>query len=241
MPWRAQLERAIAAAAAASSSSAPDSPMTTSDHSSADTDVNSDDEVPDGVQSTRSFVMPAGAESERPELERRPSRRQQSYLEHGSAAQELFLRLNRARQTLDFTKRQAAVFAELDQAELSIWEALELTNELSECEAALVTPGPGEEPLDPDMPMMEHAFQVAELCRLAFPDKDWMHLVGLIHGLGKLLTHTRWVLGESIDEAVGVRHSVVWKGKAWYVRLCCLWLVACAELCLGTATFVWVC
>jgi len=33
------------------------------------------------------------------------------------------------------------------------------------------------------------AVQSAELCRLNFPDKDWMHLVGLIHGLGKLLAH----------------------------------------------------
>jgi len=31
--------------------------------------------------------------------------------------------------------------------------------------------------------------QVAELCRLTFPDKPWLHLVGLIHGLGKLLAH----------------------------------------------------
>jgi len=31
--------------------------------------------------------------------------------------------------------------------------------------------------------------QVAELCRLAFPDKEWLPLVGLIHGLGKLLAH----------------------------------------------------
>ncbi len=31
--------------------------------------------------------------------------------------------------------------------------------------------------------------QVAELCRLAFPDKEWLALVGLLHGLGKLLAH----------------------------------------------------
>jgi inositol oxygenase len=42
---------------------------------------------------------------------------------------------------------------------------------------------------DPGIPLLEHAKQTAELCRLRFPDKDWMHLVGLIHGLGKLLAH----------------------------------------------------
>ena len=48
--------------------------------------------------------------------------------------------------------------------------------------------------LDADMPLREHAFQTAELCRLTYPDMDWMHLVGLLHGLGKLLAHKRWVL-----------------------------------------------
>lgn len=35
-------------------------------------------------------------------------------------------------------------------------------------------------------------FQVAELCRLSFPGKPWMALVGLLHGLGKLLAHPLW-------------------------------------------------
>ena len=43
--------------------------------------------------------------------------------------------------------------------------------------------------VDPDLPLKDHAFQTAELCRLAHPDHDWLHLVGLIHGLGKLLAH----------------------------------------------------
>jgi inositol oxygenase len=46
--------------------------------------------------------------------------------------------------------------------------------------------------LDPDFPLLEHALQTAELCRLAFPDKPYMALVGLVHGLGKLLAHERW-------------------------------------------------
>lgn len=43
--------------------------------------------------------------------------------------------------------------------------------------------------VDPDMSLKEHALQTAELCRAAHPDKDWLHLVGLMHGLGKLLAH----------------------------------------------------
>lgn len=54
--------------------------------------------------------------------------------------------------------------------------------------------------------------QVAELCRLSFPDKPWMALVGLLHGLGKLLAHPQWgsqpqwaVTGESYP--VGARFA----------------------------------
>eukprot|EP00879_Flechtneria_rotunda_P020176 GHRR01021217.1.p1 GENE.GHRR01021217.1~~GHRR01021217.1.p1 ORF type:complete len:639 (+),score=264.32 GHRR01021217.1:1091-3007(+) len=130
------------------------------------------------------------------------------------AAYELFVRLNRARQTLDFAKRQAQAFAELDKAELGVWEALNMLNGLREYEAVLLAnasasggsgrstatggaaAGDGvaavDEPLTPDMPLKEHALQVAELCRLSFPDKPWMALVGLLHGLGKLLAHPLW-------------------------------------------------
>jgi inositol oxygenase len=40
-------------------------------------------------------------------------------------------------------------------------------------------------PLD----MLTHAAPAAHSRRLAHPDLDWLHLAGLIHGLGKLLAH----------------------------------------------------
>jgi hypothetical protein len=46
--------------------------------------------------------------------------------------------------------------------------------------------------LTPDMPLMEHALQCAQLCQIFFghlPEYDFMPLVGLISGLGKLLAH----------------------------------------------------
>lgn len=39
------------------------------------------------------------------------------------------------------------------------------------------------------MSLLEHAFQTAEKLRAAYPQEDWLHLSGLIHGLGKLLAH----------------------------------------------------
>ena len=46
---------------------------------------------------------------------------------------------------------------------------------------------------DPGMPLLEHCFQTAEACRVAYPkeEEDWFALVGLIHQLGKLLGHAR--------------------------------------------------
>ena len=38
-----------------------------------------------------------------------------------------------------------------------------------------------------DLPNSVHLFQTAERIREVHPDKDWFHLVGLIHDLGKVL------------------------------------------------------
>ena len=71
---------------------------------------------------------------------------------------------------------------------MNVWEALDLLNTLREYESALL----GADPSDSDMPLLEHALQTAEACRLAFPDQEWMALVGLIHGLGKILAHAKF-------------------------------------------------
>ena len=40
---------------------------------------------------------------------------------------------------------------------------------------------------DLDLPNIVHAFQTAERIREEHPEKDWFHLVGLIHDLGKVM------------------------------------------------------
>ncbi|GAB4821790.1 hypothetical protein N2152v2_008836 [Parachlorella kessleri] len=110
------------------------------------------------------------------------------HLDEGSAAEELFYRLNHARQTLDFVKRQAAVYSPLNRAEMDVWEALGALDSLREYETALL----GDDDCDPSLGLKEHALQTAEACRLAYPEEDWLHLVGLIHDLGKLLAHRQW-------------------------------------------------
>lgn len=38
-----------------------------------------------------------------------------------------------------------------------------------------------------NIPNIVHAYQTAERIRELHPDKDWFHLTGLIHDLGKIL------------------------------------------------------
>ena len=83
--------------------------------------------------------------------------------------------------------QQAALSAPLRRASLGVWEALDLLGTLREYETALLE----EEGLDPTLALPEHAAATAEACRAAFPDLDWLHLVGLLHSLGKLLAHKR--------------------------------------------------
>lgn len=167
------------------------SPRSTSDHSS-----------PQAPLSTRNSI----------DLESRKSSdlgavgRSTGHLADGHAAEELFYRLNHARQTVDYVKRQAATFSTLQKGAMDVWEALDTLNSLREYEAALL----GDESCDPDMSLLEHAMQSAELCRINFPEHDWMALVGLLHGLGKLLAHSsfgaepQWAIcGESFP--VGCR------------------------------------
>lgn len=40
---------------------------------------------------------------------------------------------------------------------------------------------------DIDLPNSVHDFQTAERARRAFPNDDWLHLVGLVHDLGKIM------------------------------------------------------
>ncbi|KAG2487522.1 hypothetical protein HYH03_013803 [Edaphochlamys debaryana] len=120
------------------------------------------------------------------------NRKRGSYhLTNSHAAVELFLRLNHARQTMDFVKRQTQLFGAMDKAQMGVWEALHTLNELREYEAVLMAEGNEAQDLS-ELPLLDHAFQTAELCRLHHPDMDWLHLVGLIHGLGKLLAHRKF-------------------------------------------------
>lgn len=62
-------------------------------------------------------------------------------------------------------------YGKLNRVEMSIWECCELLNEFVD-----------ESDPDLDEPQIEHLLQTAEAIRKDYPDEDWLHLTGLIHG-----------------------------------------------------------
>ena len=83
---------------------------------------------------------------------------------------------------------QAASFGRLDKGKLGIWEALQLVDGSHRQRA-----GHAHLVDDQRVSAVEHAMQTAELCRRASPQQDWFHLVGLIHGLGRLMALPRYI------------------------------------------------
>merc|ERR1719392_66986 len=82
-------------------------------------------------------------------------------------------------------------------------EALDMLNELVD-----------ESDPDLDLPNIVHAFQTAERIREEHPDKDWYHLVGLIHDLGKIMAfygEPQWaVVGDTFPVGCKFAPSIVY-------------------------------
>lgn len=106
---------------------------------------------------------------------------------------------------------QASSFSRLNKVKLGVWDALQQLKCLGEhrvhtCRAA-------DQPL---MPPFDHAVQTAELCRLAHPQHDWLHLVGLIHSLGKLMALPRFAYSLLLQQRIGAHFQ-----HLFYYRLLC--------------------
>ncbi|GAQ77566.1 myo-inositol oxygenase [Klebsormidium nitens] len=110
-------------------------------------------------------------------------------------------RLNHVNQTYDFVLRQEEKYTKLQNGSMTVWDACELLNGMVD-----------ESDPDLDEPQIEHLLQTAEAIRREFPDDEWFHLVGLIHDLGKILSHPRYgnepqwaVVGDTFP--VGCKHA----------------------------------
>jgi inositol oxygenase len=67
-------------------------------------------------------------------------------------------------------------YEKLNKREMSIWDGIELLNEFVD-----------DSDPDLDMPQIEHLLQTAEAIRKDYPNEDWLHLTGLIHGMLSLI------------------------------------------------------
>jgi len=84
---------------------------------------------------------------------------------------------NHKNQTLEFVLgiKERVKFRDL---KMTIWEAFEMLDQVVD-----------DSDPDTDLSQTIHGLQTAEAIRREFPDDDWFHLTGLIHDLGKVLTH----------------------------------------------------
>ena len=97
-------------------------------------------------------------------------------------------KLNHKFMTYSSVKEKRSQWLSFTRAKYTIKEALDLLDSLID-------------ESDPDVHVGNniHAFQTAERLRNDFPDDDWLHLVGLIHDLGKILS----IFGEPQHFVVG--------------------------------------
>jgi len=105
-------------------------------------------------------------------------------------------------QTVAFVKEKHQKWLKFDHFQATIMEALEMLNNLVD-----------ESDPDLDLPNIVHAFQTAERIRKDHPDKEWFHLIGLIHDLGKVMAfygEPQWcVVGDTFPVGCKPAPSVV--------------------------------
>ncbi|XP_012881265.1 PREDICTED: inositol oxygenase isoform X1 [Dipodomys ordii] len=113
-------------------------------------------------------------------------------------------KLMHTHQTVDFVNRKRAQFGSFSYKKMTVMEAVDLLDDLVDASDP-----------DVDFPNSFHAFQTAEGIRKAHPDKDWFHLVGLLHDLGKVLAlwgEPQWaVVGDTFPVGCRPQASVVFR------------------------------
>ncbi|MPC09503.1 Inositol oxygenase [Portunus trituberculatus] len=100
-------------------------------------------------------------------------------------------------------------WGQFNKFEATIMEALEKLNNLVD-----------ESDPDVTVPNIVHAFQTAERLREAHPDKDWLHLTGLIHDLGKVMAfygEPQWsTVGDTFLVGCEFAQSIVYRDSTFH-------------------------
>eukprot|EP00747_Dinoflagellata_sp_TGD_P113405 gnl/TRDRNA2_/TRDRNA2_171698_c0_seq4.p1 gnl/TRDRNA2_/TRDRNA2_171698_c0~~gnl/TRDRNA2_/TRDRNA2_171698_c0_seq4.p1 ORF type:complete len:346 (+),score=73.87 gnl/TRDRNA2_/TRDRNA2_171698_c0_seq4:62-1099(+) len=104
--------------------------------------------------------------------------------------------------TWDFVKAKEEKWLKFDKGEYTVMQAIEMLDELVDDS-------------DPDnsVPNSIHDFQTAERLREAWPEHDWLHLIGLLHDLGKIMAlwgEPQWcVVGDTFPVGCKFSHQCV--------------------------------
>ncbi|XP_057381744.1 inositol oxygenase-like [Daphnia carinata] len=110
-------------------------------------------------------------------------------------------------QTTEFAQGKLNEWCKFDRFSSTIMEALERLNNLVD-----------ESDPDSDLPNIVHAFQTAERIRESHPDRDWFHLTGLIHDLGKVMAfyEPQWaVVGDTFVCGAAFAPSIVYRSNTF--------------------------
>jgi len=91
-----------------------------------------------------------------------------------------FYNLNHLNQTYELVQKIKSEYLPIGRWKYDIFEVINLMDEIIDDS-------------DPDTQRSQiyHFLQTGEACRKAFPDKDWFHLLGFIHDLGKVSAHAK--------------------------------------------------
>ncbi|XP_028306113.1 inositol oxygenase [Gouania willdenowi] len=117
-------------------------------------------------------------------------------------------KLMHTNQTMEFVKQKHSDWSSCSHAKMSMMDAIMSLDQLVD-----------ESDPDVDFPNSFHAFQTAEGIRHAHPDKDWFHLVGLIHDVGKIMSlynEPQWaVVGDTFPVGCRFQNSIVFRDSTF--------------------------
>ncbi|XP_055509193.1 inositol oxygenase isoform X2 [Leucoraja erinacea] len=117
-------------------------------------------------------------------------------------------RLMHTYQTVEFVKRKISRWVPCLQAEMTVMEALQALDHLVD-----------ESDPDVDFPNSFHAYQTAEGIRNVHRSLDWLHLVGLLHDIGKILSiwgEPQWcVVGDTYPVGCRFQESIVYRNNTF--------------------------
>uniref|UniRef100_A0A670ZCF6 Inositol oxygenase n=1 Tax=Pseudonaja textilis TaxID=8673 RepID=A0A670ZCF6_PSETE len=112
-------------------------------------------------------------------------------------------------QTVEFVQKKNEQYGGCNLRQMTIMEALELLDNVVD-----------ESDPDVDFPNSYHAYQTAEGIREKHPEKDWFHLVGLLHDLGKILAlsgEPQWaVVGDTFPVGCKLEDSIVFRDSTFH-------------------------